>query len=202
MAKQRCIQWVYHLADERNWKSIQASGLLSATQLFTQAGTEQWICTHRPQTLQLPTGIIVRDQRPIPPTSLARCLAPGLTPTDWYAELNSRVFFWVELERLERQRRACGTPQYIMTIDAKKLLSHYAASVTVTPFNTGNALRAAAQRSLASFVPYATWVNSGWITEAAALNATPRSRNHSPVEFTISQSVPSIFDFVTAVRSA
>lgn len=196
MKNQRHIQRIYHLADERNWESIQANGLLSASQLLERAGFDEWINRHRTENMQLPNGLIIRDQRPMPPTALARCLAHGLTPPDWYAQLNRRVFFWVDLERLERQRQACDTAQYIMAIDASSLLGRHAARAAVTPFNTGNARRTPARRSLASFVPYDAWVSSGWASEAAALDTKPRLLSHKPVELTILDAVSDIFEFV------
>lgn len=196
MAKQFIIQHIYHLADERNWESIQTNGLLSAAQLLKRARLTEWIRSHRTENRQLPNGVVIRDQRPIPPAALTRCLAGDLTPADWYAQLNQHVFFWLDLERLERQRRACTTPQYIMTIDAKRLLHRYASHTAVTPINTGNARRSPARRSLASFVPYDTWMKSRWMSEAAALGTKPRADSHRPVELTITDAVPDIFDFV------
>jgi hypothetical protein len=196
MTKQKPLQQIYHLADECNWKSIQACGLLSAAQLLEHAGLDEWIRKHRVENLQLPNGVLIRDQRPMPPAALQRCLSVNLSPADWYELLNGHVFFWIDLERLDRQRQACTTPQYIMTIDATRLLTHYASRAAVTPFNTGNARRAAARRSFASFVPYDTWINSGWTSEAAALGTKPRLLSHKPVELTIRDAVPDIFDFV------
>jgi hypothetical protein len=200
MTKQRSLQHIYHLADERNWKSIQSDGLLSATKLFEQANLHEWIRCHRTENIQLHNGAVIRDQKPMPPSALARCLADGLTPADWYAQLNRRIFFWIDLERLNRQRLACKTPQYIMTIDANSLLKSYAGRAAVTPFNTGNARRVPARRGLASFVPYNMWVNSGWESEAIALATKPRSLNHKPVELTIIDAVPDIFNFVIDFR--
>ncbi len=143
MTKTRAIQHVYHLADERNWQSIQTDGLMSATALLEKNKLDSWIFCHRPDAIELNNGSIIRDQRPMPPSALQRCLTPNLTPADWYSLLNQRIFFWIDLERLHRQRLACASPQYILTIDAPRLLEKYAAHTTVTAFNTGNARRAA-----------------------------------------------------------
>jgi len=196
MSKQRTIERVYHLADERNWKSIQANGLLCAATLLKQNKLKKWIVQHRTENMQLPNGVLIRDQKPMPPAALSRCLASNLTPADWYALLNKHIFFWIDLARLDQQRQACTTPQYIMTIDAKKLLHRYATHAAVTPFNTGNARRAAAHRGMASFVPYHTWVNSGWLHEATGMGSKPRPSHHQPVELTVKDAVPDIFEFV------
>jgi len=200
MTKSYQFSYVYHLVDERNLQSIQANGLLSAAQLLERAGLAEWIYHHRDKNIELPNGVVIRDQRPMPPTALARCLAPGLTPRDWYALLNRRIFFWIDLKRLDRQRQACTTPQYIMTLDAKNLLTRYASHASVTPINTGNARRAPARRGLESFVPYDLWLNSGWASEAEALGTKPRLLSHKPVELTITDTVPDIFDFVLGLR--
>ena len=200
MTKQRSLHHIYHLADERNWQSIQTDGLLSATKLFESANLHEWIRCHRTDNIQLPNGVVIRDQKPMPPAALARCLAHGLTAADWYAQLNRHVFFWIDLERLNRQRQACKTPQYIMIIDANCLLKNYATRAAVTPFNTGNARRVPAKRCLESFVPYDMWINSGWDSEAIALATKPRPLSHKPVELTIIDAVPNIFDFVINSR--
>jgi hypothetical protein len=200
MPRQRSIHTIYHLADERNWLSIQKHGLLSSALMLKKHGLDKWISCHRTENLQLPDYTIIRDQRPMPPTALSRCLAQGLTPNDWYALLNQRIFFWIALERLHRQRQACNTPQYILTIDTERLLAKHAWHAAVTPFNTGNAKRAAARRGAASFVPYDTWLNSGWDSEAIALGTKPRPLNHKPVEFTITDAVPDIFNFIIDVQ--
>src|SRR5688500_2286593 len=119
---------VYHLAEAENWASIERHGLLSTSRLLDLAGVngEPRIMLERRQrraSVKLPNGVIVRHQLPMPPAALARCLAGGLTPEDWYALLNSRVFFWFDPERLNRQRLACGPqPQVVMTLDAERML--------------------------------------------------------------------------------
>lgn len=187
---------IYHLADARNWSSIQARGLLSAEQLLIQAKQTDLIQNYRNHTTTLNSGLVIRDQRPIPPHALANCLAPGLTPADWYALLNRYVFFWIDFERLNRQLRACKTSQYILTIDADKLIEQYAPQAAVTPFNVGNARRAAAYRSLSTFVPYNLWTNSRWQSESRLPGSKERPRCHKPVEFTVLNAVPNIIDFI------
>jgi hypothetical protein len=55
---------------------------------------------------ELPTGVQIRDQRPMPSAALEACLV-GLTLAEWYALINARVFFWFDPDRLNRQRAAC-----------------------------------------------------------------------------------------------
>jgi hypothetical protein len=181
---------IYHLAEAENWPRIQQYGLLSAHVLLEQAklaGKERYALEHeqRRSHTTLANGVQIRDQKPMPPAALVRCLI-GMTPQQWYAWINSHVFFWFDYARLNRQRAACGPrPQVALTIDAQALIAAYQAHIALTPINTGNARRQPALRSRASFVPYATWLDSRWDTEAQALGTTPRKRSHAPVELTV-----------------
>ncbi|MGH8672623.1 MAG: DUF7002 family protein [Burkholderiales bacterium] len=196
---------VYHLAEAANWASIQRYGLLSARNLVEFAGLRGAACErvetqHRPERTVLPNGVVVRDQKPMSPAALERCLV-GMTPGQWYALLNTKVFFWFDTERLNRQRRACGAyPQISLIIDTKKLLERYADAAAVTPINTGNARRRPTLRASETFVPYPMWLKSAWSSEAQALGTRTRPRNHPPVELAVADSVPDVLDFVLDVR--
>jgi hypothetical protein len=195
---------VYHLAEAANWPSIRERGLLPASALFDLAGLAgaargRVEREQRPDHTELPTGLFVRDQKPMPPAALSACLV-GLTPADWYALVNARVFFWLDPDRLNRQRAACKQrPQVVLTLDAAALVEAYRDAAAVTPINTGNARRAPAPRSAATFVPYATWLDSGWATEAVPLGTRERKRAHPPAELTIAAPIPDALRFVVAV---
>ena len=89
----------------------------------------------------------------MPPAVLEACLV-GLTPAEWYALTNARVFFWFDPDRLNLQRAACEPrPQVVLAVDTAKLVEAYREEVAVTPINTANA-----RRGTATFVPYAAWV--------------------------------------------
>ena len=193
--------YVYHLAEAANWPLIQRDGLRSSAALLAQArvrGDERQRLGHaqRPTNVLLPSGATIRHQRPMPPTALVRCLV-GMTPGEWYALLNSRVFFWLDPDRLNRQRSACAAdPQVVMVIDTAKLIAAHARRIALTPINTGNARRRPARRSVATFVPYHQWMRTGWATESAALGTRPRGRTHPPAELTVSGAVPDVMKFV------
>lgn len=197
---------IYHMSDAANWQSIQRHGLLSASRLLDLAGldgAERYELERRQrlQARRLPNGAVIRDQRPMPPAALARSLAGGLAPEDWYAEVNRRVFFWLDPQRLNRQRRACGgAAQIVMVVDADRLLSRHGRRAALTPFNTGNARRRAARRGRGTFVPYDRWLESGWAWEAAALGVAPRAPGHPPVELAIVAAVEDVLDLVVDVR--
>jgi hypothetical protein len=74
----------------------------------------------------------------------------------------------------------------------------YGGLAAVSPINSGHALRRAAGRGAATFVPYAAWVESGWASEAAALGIKERKRSHPPAEFTIAGAIPDAMQYVVA----
>lgn len=194
---------VYHLAEAVNWPSIEREGLLSARALLEMAGiTEeerrQIGREQRTGSLLLPGGMVIRDQRPMPAAALERCLH-GMTPAQWYELLNSQVFFWLDVERLNRMRMASHKQaQVVMTIDTARLLSHHSERVYLTPINTGNARRQPAQRGASTFVPYQTWLESGWASESLSLGTAPRPRSHQPVELTVTDAVRNALECMRA----
>jgi hypothetical protein len=200
----RLPERIYHLAESSNWPLIQRDGLLSATRLLAAAGLapadrERLQRAQRLQHTELPNQVHIRDQGPMPPAALERCLY-GMTPSDWYSAVNARVFFWLDPARLNRQRAACGArPQVVMIINAQALVAAYEERVAVTPINTGNARRKPARRGAATFVPFAEWVRSGWESEAEALGLPARKKSHPPVELTVTDAVPDIMRFVRRV---
>ena len=117
----RLPRQVFHLAEEDNFQSIQQHGLLSASALLDLAGIQGQErirleeCRRSIHT-KLPNGTYLRDQRPMPRQALARCLV-GMAPAEWYRLMNSKVFFWLDPDRLNRQRHACGMrPQMVLVI--------------------------------------------------------------------------------------
>jgi hypothetical protein len=114
--------------------------------------------------------------------------------------INARVFFWLDPDRLNRQKAACEPrPQVVMIIDADALVAGHEEQVAVTPINTGNARRKPARRGAATFVPFAEWLSSGWASEAAALGIPLRKRSHRPVELTVEDAVPDIMRYVVGL---
>jgi len=191
---------LFHLAETANLRSIEQLGLLSASDLIERAGLPTvWHERHRPHRLVLPNGVVLRDQKPMPPTALKRCLR-GMTPEEWHRLLNSKVFLWIDRERLNRQRDACGRfPQILYVVKTEKLLERYASSVALTPINSGNARRRPAVRGAKTFVPYLDWIERGWHAEGRDEGVRPRS--HAPAEFAVSRAIPDWMDFVMEIRA-
>ncbi len=196
---------VYHLAEAVNWPSIERSGLLSTRALLEMAGVsdEERICIeqgHRNEQMTLPNGAVIRDQKPMPPAALERCLHE-MTPAQWYTLLNSKVFFWLDIDRLNRMRLASREQaQVVMVIDTELLLAHHCERVALTPINTGNARRRPAQRGPHTFVPYRTWMESGWASESQASGTSRRPGSHQPVELTVTDAVRNALDCMRDMR--
>ncbi|KLN56838.1 DUF7002 family protein [Variovorax paradoxus] len=179
----------FHFVDAANWPAVQQEGLCSTDELLRRGAfdteVEASVRAHRPEGIALPDGRYIRDQRPMPPRALARCLDPGLAPVDWYALLNGCVFFWLDPERVQRHRAALrGRPQVLLTFDVRALAAAHEAVAHVTPFNIGSAMRKAAPRGLRTLVPLAQWQATAWASEALTGQAV-RAAGHRPAELVL-----------------
>ncbi|MBY3060380.1 hypothetical protein HF263_30705 [Rhizobium leguminosarum] len=181
------ISKVFHLAEASNLPSILEHGLMSTKRLLDlarvpDADQADRLRSHRPDNERLSGSVMIRDQKPMPPSALERALEDGLTPGDWYAHLNDFVFFWLDVNRMERQRRACGDrPQVLLTFDAASLLDQFGTDAFVSPINSGNARRKPARRGLSTLMPYSTWLLNGW---------PAGTRHRPPVELLFRSTIP------------
>jgi hypothetical protein len=181
------FQKLYHLAEACNLPSILEHGLMSTERLLDAAGIPApervaRLRSHRAHNVRVSERVLIRDQRPMPPSALAPALDDGLEPADWYALLNGFVFFWLDRERMQRQRRACGErPQVLLAFDGTVLLNRHGADAFVSPINSGNARRRPARRGRRSLIPYACWLREGWPTGRP---------ERPPVEFLFRCAVP------------
>lgn len=109
--------------------------------------------------------IVISDNIPLSESKLFKVLDDNLTPADWLALLNARVFFFPHrgpLMRLTNARENRGKAKDILVVDTEKLAASYANAMDIAPINTGNTNHAPARRGLATFAPlletdYATW---------------------------------------------
>ena len=86
---------VYHLVEASNWLSVERHGLLSTRELLRLTGVppgarEHIATTQRLRFTPLSAQVGIRDQLPMPPAALQKCLV-GMTPPQWYALLNQLV---------------------------------------------------------------------------------------------------------------
>ncbi|AKK65932.1 hypothetical protein QYY62_05445 [Xanthomonas campestris pv. campestris] len=142
--------YLYHMAEAGTWPSIQQRGLLSTTAALDALGVsgarrQALEGMHRPTMLALkpgaPDDIVLRDQRPMPPSRLAQALPTGLTTEQWYRLINSKVFFWVSEERLGRLLRSYGADEHdVLRVDTASLLSAHFDRTWLCHMNSGNTL--------------------------------------------------------------
>jgi hypothetical protein len=179
--------YFFHIAEPANLASIRRHGLLSTEQLMKLAGVRKAdlnlaLGRHRPDQVILPNGVIIRDQSPMPPRSLAPALPQGMEPNDWYKFLNGFVFLWASQKRVDRHLSAFrGRKQALLVFDAARLLDMMGDQLLLSPINSGNAMRRAAPRSHDLFVPYQTWLEAGWPVIAG--QARPKSTAPAEIVF-------------------
>jgi hypothetical protein len=192
----------FHLAEPANWPSIRRHGLLSTERLLDLAKVpkkerEAILFQHRPESVVLANGVIIRDQKPMPPHLLARALPKDVTPSAWYHFLNRFVFLWSNRARVERHLRACGArPQLLLAFDASQLLKQLGDRIYLSPINSGNARRRPAPRSPDIFVPYREWIQSGW----RSTDGEKRRRSSPPAEILLEPGNLTLDPFLVSAR--
>jgi hypothetical protein len=196
--------FLYHMAQLGSWPSIERYGLLSTTallDLFEKGGDKRSHIEscHRPQNVPIchtkHGRAVIRDQKPMSDASLRKALAgSGLEPSDWYRELNSRVFFWLNEERLNRLMNARAyrsQRHHVLVVDTRSLVERHEHRIMLSSINSGCTIPFPHKRGPETFrrlpdYPYAA-----------------KSRNRDPiVELAVDYSVPDIRDFVIEVREA
>jgi hypothetical protein len=165
---------LYHVTDSRNWDGIAKHGLLSTSCLLSlfevsasdRVGTER---QRRPESVALTHPVhgeaIVTDNIPLGEKALMSCLDDGLAPTDWYAILNCRVFFWVSKQRVDGfllAKAHRGQERLVLVLDTLSVAQQYGEQMELSPINSGSARRLPARRGLSTFTPllrhdYPTW---------------------------------------------
>ncbi len=102
--------FVYHLTSAQNLTNILSMGkLLSAKEIIANsdlARNERTQVLKGRRPLHFPIRLngvecLLRDQRPISEKALQKCLTDGWVVGDFIESLNSRVFFWPTLKRLQ-----------------------------------------------------------------------------------------------------
>ena len=192
---------LYHMAHLGSWPSIQRHGLLSTSallDLFEVHGKERFRLEscHRPESVEITHPVhgstVIRDQKPMSDQSLRRALEDGLKPTDWYHELNSRVFFWLTQERLSTflnaraYRHALHT---VLVVDTRSLVSQHQDRIMLSPMNSGCTLPFPHKRGRETFMRMKDYPYSA------------RRWHRDPiVELAVDHSIPDARDFVVQVR--
>ncbi len=137
---------------------------------------------------------MIRDQFPLDDKGLSRCLQDGLSPSDWYRELNGKVFFWLTKDRLLRLLKAGNyrtQAHDVLELRAREIVEAYAERIWLCPMNSGCTKPFPHPRGRATFkriseYPYAEWRKR-------------RRRGERVVELAIDYAVPDIIGFVRRV---
>ena len=109
---------------------------------------------------------VIRDQRPIMNDHrLEQSLGGTATAAEFHLLLNSKVFFWVNPDRLAGLRTAVayrGEPQLILTVDTRRLVEAYGEQMMLCPMNSGACRPMAHPRSPAIFQRIADYDFEFW----------------------------------------
>lgn len=155
---------LYHMAHEEALAGILRHGLLSTSALLdlfeVVASQREVIETRmRPKSVAVEHLIhgraVIRDQKPIGnDLRLAQALGDSATPSEWHRLLNSKVFFWVTEQRLERLRKARAyrhSSQLVLVLDTAKVLTIAADRLWLSSMNSGACMPFAHPRAPAIF---------------------------------------------------
>ena len=184
---------LFHMAEPGAWENIQEHGLLSTTALLDSYKVKEpkrsrleleW----RSHSESIAPGVVIRDQKPMPPRYLRRVLE-DMTPEQWYSLLNRKTFFWTTTERLKRMLNAGSykdDPHDVLTIDARKLVERHRDHISLSHINSGATSPAYAKRGSATF---------------KSIEAYPTIRRKTDVaEVVVEYHVPDILDFTLSVE--
>ena len=159
---------LYRLSTEGSAGGIRRHGLLCAA---TSAGLAGYVLPskRRPTAIKfmLPDGtpIQITDNSPLSETRLAKILDDGLSPADWMAMLNARVFFWPSRElgagNLQARRRFGYRSEWHI-FDTRRLLEPVWDRAEIAPFNTGSTVRVPPRRGRATFATLAGLNFTAW----------------------------------------
>jgi hypothetical protein len=196
---------LWHMAEDGSWESIRKHGLLSTTallDLFDVNGAERLAIEseRRPKSVKIEKdgfgGAIIRDNIPLTASALEKCLAPGITPKEWFELLNDRSFFWLSQDRLRtllNARAYRGRPQTVLTVDTAKLLAAHRGRIELSPINSGATLYNPQKRGYETF------------RKIADYPFEERRKTRKPaaavVELVVPGGVPDIKDHLVAVHS-
>jgi hypothetical protein len=165
---------LFHVTLPSALSGIRAHGLLPTSQLldlFEVHGSARARLEHsvRPKAVAIHHArhgtVLINDQKPMTEAALLKCLDGGLTPRDWLALLNRRIFFWCDEEGLARLlgARANRTRALVVIVlDTMRLATAYAHKIELSPINSGSTLRKPARRGSSTFTPMRELSYDAW----------------------------------------
>jgi len=196
---------VFHSASGLAWPSIKQHGLLSTERLLhlfdvSPERQKELLTQRRSKSVKLAApglpSAVIRDQKPM--KFLEEKIEPGGYVESFLTAINSRVFFWPIVERLDRLRNAKeyrNVEQVILHIDTKMLVERYEFQIELCRFNSG----AITQRN------HPLRSRESWV----AIGRYPHSeyrRRHGRVgalaEVTVLDAVPDVLELVVDIEHA
>ncbi len=194
---------VFHSASGLAWPSIKQHGLLSTQRLLdlyevSPERKQELLRRRRSESVELMApclpSAVIRDQKPM--KFLEEKIEPGGSVEGFLMAINSRVFFWPTVERLERLRHAKeyrNLEQVILHVDTKMLVERYESQIELCRFNSG----AITQRN------HPVRGRESWV----AIGRYPHSeyrRRHGRVgalaEVTVLDAVPDVLEMVVEIE--
>jgi len=189
---------LYHMADDGAWDSIRKQGLLSTARLIElfevpEPEYTRLLAQHRPDSVPLTHPlhgrVVIRDQKPLPPSKLERLLI-DMTVPQWMRLLNSFVFFWVQPERVSRllnARAYRNRPHLVLTVDTRRLMNAHLPQIRLSAINSGAAAYLQGRRGSTTFKSIEDFSHP-----------RPRSLRQPPryvVELAVPGAVPNVLDY-------
>ena len=169
---------LYHMTEAAAWPSIQRHGLLSTSALLDlyevpEPERSRIERQRRPNSVPLVHArhgeLFINDQHPMSDASLARVLI-GMDPSEWYALLNARVFFWVGEDRLNKLLNTYRRQdKLVLVLDTAAIMARHAAQTTLSPINSGFSLRFPQPRGRDTFLPIADYPFAYWVKKRGGL---------------------------------
>lgn len=188
---------IYHMAEAGTWDSIRQHGLMSTSAALDHLGYKGRArvpleSRHRPGMVQIgeTSGIVLRDQIPMPPHRLKQALVDGTTTEQWYRLINGKVFFWAEEHRLHRLLKYYKDAEHdVLHVDTRLLVGAHEADMWLSHMNSGNTLPIPHHRDINLF---------------KRIDAYPETRTGRPVkevvEIVVDYAVPEVANYVLRVE--
>ena len=194
---------LYHMTEDGTWDSIRERGLLSTASLVElfevpEPKRTQLLTQHRPNSVPLTHPVygrvVIRDQKPLPPSKLERLLL-DMTVPQWMELLNGFVFFWLQAERVSRllnARAYRNRSHLVLTLDTKRLVNDHSPEIRLSPINSGAAAYLQGSRGSATFKSIEDFPHP-----------QPRSLSKPPkyiAELAVPSAVPNILQYTLRVE--
>ncbi len=195
---------LYHMAEHGSFESIRDRGLLSASallDLYGVGGNDRLMIEERrrPESIVLTRqglpDAVIRDNKPMSDSALAKCLQDGLTAYEWYRILNGKTFFWLHKNRLHRlfQAKAYRDRAHtILTVDTASLLAAHRDEILLSPINSGSTIMNPRPRGKGTFQAIAKF--------PFAERRKGRALEDTVAELTVAYSVPDIMDHLLVAQ--